>query len=49
MERIDANMQMLKERLPMPCWGRLPYRPQPDPAMLAASLCPWQGMQTAQG
>ncbi|WIH04489.1 dethiobiotin synthase [Xanthomonas translucens pv. graminis] len=49
MERIDANMQMLQERLPMPCWGRLPYRPQPDPAVLAASLCPWQGMQTAQG
>ncbi|WP_139116083.1 ATP-dependent dethiobiotin synthetase BioD, partial [Xanthomonas translucens] len=48
MERIDANMGMLQERLPMPCWGRLPYRPHPDPAALASSLHPWQGAQVAQ-
>lgn len=44
MERIDDNMAMLRARLPMPCWGRLPYRPQPQAEQLAAQLQPWAGM-----
>jgi len=44
MERIDDNMAMLRERLPMPCWGRVPHRPQPQAADLAAALQPWAGM-----
>ncbi|MCI2246987.1 dethiobiotin synthase [Xanthomonas sp. PPL568] len=44
MERIDDNMAMLRTRLPMPCWGRLPYRPQPQAEQLAAQLQPWMGM-----
>ncbi|MET0550269.1 MAG: dethiobiotin synthase [Xanthomonas sp.] len=44
MERIDDNMAMLRARLPMPCWGRLPYRPQPQAEQLAAALQPWAGM-----
>lgn len=44
MERIDDNMAMLRARLPMPCWGRLPYRPQPRAEQLAAELQPWAGM-----
>ncbi|WP_295912544.1 dethiobiotin synthase [uncultured Xanthomonas sp.] len=44
MERIDDNMAMLRERLPMPCWGRLPYRPQPQAEQLAAQLQPWAGI-----
>ncbi|WP_267120727.1 ATP-dependent dethiobiotin synthetase BioD, partial [Xanthomonas sacchari] len=44
MERIDDNMAMLRARLPMPCWGRLPYRPQPQAEQLAAELQPWAGM-----
>lgn len=44
MERIDDNMAMLRTRLPMPCWGRLPYRPQPQAEKLAAELQPWAGM-----
>ena len=38
MERIDDNMVMLRERLPVPCWGRLPYAPDADPAQLAQHL-----------
>src|SRR5690606_34344950 len=30
MARIDDNFQTLCERLPVPCWGRLPYRRQPE-------------------
>lgn len=44
MERIDDNMAMLRTRLPMPCWGRLPYRPQPQAEQLAAELQPWAGL-----
>ncbi|KAB7780343.1 dethiobiotin synthase [Xanthomonas sp. LMG 12460] len=44
MDRIDDNMAMLRARLPMPCWGRLPYRPQPQAEQLAAELQPWAGM-----
>ncbi|CBA17200.1 dethiobiotin synthase [Xanthomonas albilineans] len=49
MERIDDNMAMLSERLPMPCWGRLPYRPQPQAEQLATFLQPWSGEQVAPG
>lgn len=38
MARIDDNFRLLRERLPVPCWGRLPHRPRPDPAALAAGL-----------
>ncbi|MDQ7760852.1 dethiobiotin synthase [Xanthomonas sontii] len=44
MDRIDDNMAMLRARLPMPCWGRLPYRPQPQAEQLAAEFQPWAGM-----
>ncbi|MGO1070169.1 dethiobiotin synthase [Lysobacter sp. CA199] len=40
MARSDENFDILRRRLPVPCWGRLPYAPQPDPAVLAAELKP---------
>jgi dethiobiotin synthetase len=43
--RIDAdmayaedNLATLRERLPAPCLGAIPYSPSPDPAQLAAHL-----------
>lgn len=42
MGRIDDNFALLLRWLPAPCWGRLPYRPRPDPAKLAAELA-WGG------
>jgi dethiobiotin synthetase len=38
MARRDENMVLLRARLPMPCWGRLPYAPGADPATLAGRL-----------
>ena len=38
MERIDDNVALLRARLPMPFWGRLPYAPGADPAQLARHL-----------
>ncbi|MGV8941003.1 MAG: dethiobiotin synthase [Lysobacter sp.] len=38
MARIDDNVRILQDRLPVPCWGRLPYRADPDPAVLAGCL-----------
>jgi dethiobiotin synthetase len=38
MARRDENVALLKARLPMPCWGRLPYVPGADPASLADRL-----------
>lgn len=38
MARADDNFRLLHARLPAPCWGRLPHRPRPDPAELAAGL-----------
>ena len=38
MARIDDNVAMLRARLPVPCWGRLPYAPGGDPAQLARDL-----------
>ena len=40
MARADENFEILRARLPMPCWGRLPYAPQPDPQALAQRLTP---------
>lgn len=38
MARIDDNVRMLRDRLPLPYWGRLPYAPGGDPAQLAQHL-----------
>ena len=38
MERVDDNLAMLRERLPVPCWGVLPHAEHPDPALLASRL-----------
>lgn len=38
MARIDDNVAMLRARLPMPFWGRLPYVPGADPAEMAKHL-----------
>ena len=38
MERLDNNLQMLRERLPAPCWGVLPHAREPDPGAMAAFL-----------
>lgn len=38
MERVEDNLRMLRERLPVPCWGVLPHAPDADPAALAARL-----------
>lgn len=40
MERADDNFTLLRQRLPVPCWGRLPFRDTPDPARLASLLEP---------
>jgi len=40
MARADENFEILRRRLPVPCWGRLPHAVQPDPATLAAALRP---------
>jgi dethiobiotin synthetase len=38
MQRIDDNFTLLRQRLPVPCWGRLPHSPAPDPQRLAPLL-----------
>ena len=38
MERVDDNLQMLRRRLPAPCWGVLPHAPDADPAAMARHL-----------
>ena len=38
MARADDNFALLRQRLPAPCWGRLPHRELPDPAELARFL-----------
>ncbi|HYG06303.1 MAG TPA: dethiobiotin synthase [Stenotrophomonas sp.] len=38
MARRDENFALLGQRLPMPCWGRIPYQPDADPASLARYL-----------
>lgn len=41
MDCIDENFAILRERLPVPCWGRLPHTQDPVPAELAARLQPF--------
>jgi len=38
MARADDNFELLRQRLPVACWGRLPFREKPDPAQLKALL-----------
>ena len=38
MARRDENFALLTARLPMPCWGRIPYQPDAAPATRAAHL-----------
>ena len=38
MQCIDENFALLRQRLPVPCLGRLPYSPDPDPQRLAHLL-----------
>ena len=38
MARADDNFALLGQRLPAPCWGRLPHRVVPDPAELVRFL-----------
>ncbi len=38
MERQDENFRLLTNRMPAPCWGRLPYAPTIDPAGLSDAL-----------
>ncbi|UNK51047.1 dethiobiotin synthase [Lysobacter sp. S4-A87] len=40
MARADDNFTLLRHRLPIPCWGRLPFRDRPDPSALAHLLAP---------
>ncbi|MBD9470487.1 dethiobiotin synthase [Pseudoxanthomonas sp. PXM01] len=35
MERRDENFALLSARLPVPCWGRLPYAPEADARAMA--------------
>ena len=36
MQRQDENFATLRQRLPMPCWGRLPHLPGADGEALSA-------------
>ena len=38
MAQADANFELLRARLPAPCWGQLPHRTRPDPVELARFL-----------
>ncbi|MCC4633040.1 MULTISPECIES: dethiobiotin synthase [Xanthomonas] len=38
MERVEENIQMLHQRLSMPCWGRIRWRPGADAASQAQEL-----------
>jgi len=38
MARSDDNFELLKQRLPVACWGRLPFREKPEPAQLQSLL-----------
>lgn len=40
MERRDENVALLNARMPVPCWGRLPYAPAADARALARYLTP---------
>ena len=38
MERVEDNIEMLRARLPAPCWGVLPHAPNADAATMARRL-----------
>ncbi len=38
MQRQDENIATLQQRLPMPCWGRLPHLPGADGQILSTHL-----------
>ena len=38
MDRCDDTFALLQGRMPVPCWGRLPFTTQPDPQVLAQYL-----------
>ena len=38
MERVEDNIEMLRARMPAPCWGVLPHAPGADPAAMARHL-----------
>ena len=38
MERRDENFGLLSARMPVPCWGRLPYAPDLDARTMAGHL-----------
>ena len=38
MERKDENFALLSARLPVPCWGRLPYAPDASASAMARHL-----------
>jgi dethiobiotin synthetase len=38
MDRCDDVFALLQARLPVPCWGRLPFSASPDPQALAIHL-----------
>jgi dethiobiotin synthetase len=38
MDRCDDVFALLQARLPVPCWGRLPFSTSPDPQALAIHL-----------
>ena len=38
MERMEDNIEMLRARMPAPCWGVLPHAPDADPAAMARHL-----------
>jgi dethiobiotin synthetase len=40
MARVDENVETLRERLPAPCLGVLPYAAPPDPHALGSFLAP---------
>ena len=40
MQRQDENFEMLCQRLPVPCWGRLPHDPAQEAAHLSRFLNP---------
>ncbi|HHW4681304.1 MAG TPA: dethiobiotin synthase [Xylella taiwanensis] len=43
MVRIEENLALLRQRLPIPYWGHLPHTPGINPAALATVLNPQEG------
>ncbi len=38
MERVEDNIEMLRARLPAPCWGVLPHAPDANPVVMSRHL-----------